>query len=141
MDHVITGRFRRAKFNLLCGDTREIIRSLPDLVLFNAVHNPNHVFCIQTKQPSTTLNFTLLPITFSELAKAVEQACTWIISSVADTHAAKQCADGSILKSRPVALFMESDVGLFIYLAALLTLNIPVSCTVRVGRRLLIKTN
>ena len=132
MNHVISSRFRRAHFNLLGGEdnSQEAIRGLPDLILFNAVHNPNHVFCIQAKQLSTASEFEFISITYSELAQGVERACAWIISNVAGAHAAKLCDDGGIIKSRPVALFMESDVGLFIYLAALLTLNIPVRFTV-----------
>lgn len=127
MEKVMTSRFRRAQFNLLGSEEdQETIRGLADLILFNAVHNPDHIFCIQAKQLSTVSEFEFIHITYSELAQAVERACAWIISNTAGAHAAKLCDDGSILKSRPVGLFMESDIGLFIYLAALLTLNIPV---------------
>jgi acyl-CoA synthetase (AMP-forming)/AMP-acid ligase II len=101
--------------------TSSTIRSLPDLIRFNAIHNPHHVFCIQSNADLESTS-----ITFLELAHAVERCCDWILTNVHGTSPAEQSADGSLEKSRPIALFMESDVCLFIYLAALLTLNIPV---------------
>lgn len=69
-----------------------------------------------------------ITITFLELAHAVEQCCDWILANieVARPNEQELRAEGSPAKGRPIALFMESDVSLFIYLAALLTLNVPV---------------
>lgn len=109
-------------------DDLSSICSLPDLIHFNALHNPDHVFCLQTKESrdASASAFDFTTITFFDLAHAVENCCNWILCNVRDVHPAELGEDGSIRKSSPVALFTESDVGLFIYLAALLTLNIPV---------------
>lgn len=123
--------FKRAEFDLLStqgSPSNSTIRCLPDLVLHNALHNPGHLFCLRTTQSSegfcAQLDFT--DVTFSELAQAVERCCAWILASVPNIHAAEVGKDGVIRKSRPLALFMESDLWLFIYLVASLTLNIPV---------------
>ena len=57
---------------------------------------------------------------------------------VSDMHLAEACSDGAVRKSPPVALFMESDVGLFVHIAALLALNVPVRPEIRSSKDLLI---
>lgn len=133
-----TRQFQRPLFNLTPNkdDSTSIstsndssnIRSLPDLIHFNAVHNPDHVFCLQTKESrdASASTFDYTSITFFDLAHAVENCCNSILSHVKNVNPAQLGEDGSIQKSPPVALFLESDVGLFIHLAALLSLNIPV---------------
>ncbi len=126
-----TRAFKRAEFDLLLNQessTDSIIRCLPDLILHNAHFNPDHLFCIHTthspERPHAQFEFT--SVTFAELALAVEGCCAWILANVPNVHAAEADKDGSVRKSRPLALFMESDLGLFIHLVAALTLNIPV---------------
>lgn len=126
-----TRAFKRAEFDLFLDEdssTDPIIRCLPDLILHNALHNPDHLFCIHTTQSpeGSQAPFEFTGVTFAELARAVEGCCAWILANVPGAHAAEVDEDGSIRKSRPLALFMESDLGLFIHLVASLTLNIPV---------------
>lgn len=135
----IRPRFQRPLINLIPTEDESAsvsnladlssICSLPELIYFNALHNPDYVFCLQTKESrdASASLFDFTSITFFDLAHAVENCCNWILSNVKNVHPAYMGEDGSIRKSSPVALFLESDVGLFIYLAALLTLNIPVS--------------
>lgn len=120
--------FERARFDLLLDQrpaTADTIRSLPDLIHFNAIHNPNTLFCIQLKQLAEN-ETEEIRVTFSELATAVEQCCVWILSTVKAVRPANLTSDGSVQKSPPVALFLESGVTLFVYMMALLTMNIPV---------------
>ena len=135
-------RFQRPNFSLLPippDSTTEweplnTLRTLPDLVHFNALHNPQHVFCLQSRQsPSTPGNFDFTSITFRQLGCAVESCCSWLLQNVPEAHAAR-LQDGDIVqKAPPIALFLESDVGLFIYIVALLTLNIPVRLSLSHG--------
>ena len=122
--------FMRAEFDLVGSpETLEpqTVRCLPDLIHFNATNNPTHVFCLQAQQQSSDCpKFDVRGIAFLELEQAVERCCRWILANVADVLPARIAKDGSVQKSKPVALLMESDVGLFVYVAALLTLNIPV---------------
>ena len=117
-----------------------LLRSLPDLVHFNAINNPNHVFCLQSSQSRATSTSTpspvridFTPITYHQLALAVENCCSWLLQHIAGAHPAILRNDSTVQKAPPVALFMESDVGLFIYMIALLALNIPVMCNLRRG--------
>ena len=123
--------FQRARFDILSDQqslSPSTIRSIRDLIDHNALHNPDHPFCIQCKQSTNGGENGLCyeNVTFRELKGAVDRCCQWILKTILEAHSAKVCDDGSIQKSRPVALFMESDLDLFIYIAALLTLNIPV---------------
>ncbi|KAL8728551.1 MAG: hypothetical protein Q9181_005308 [Wetmoreana brouardii] len=131
-------RFQRPNFQLLpipsdpAEDSEsgqlQTLRSLPDLVHYNAVHNPNHIFCLQaTRSPKYPDKMDFTDITFFQLACAVENCCSWILRNLPGAYGAK-LKDGLIVQKAPsIALFLESDVGLFIYILALLTLNIPVS--------------
>ena len=124
--------FERARFDLLLDQkitTADTIRSLPDLIHFNAIHNPHMLFCIQLKQstkPGLEKEVEDVRVTFSELATALEHCCVWILSTVKGIHPAHLTHDDSVRKSPPVALFLESGVTLFVYMMALLTLNVPV---------------
>ena len=135
MDPTDLGAFQRASFNLLPpsdsienDEDGQSIRCIPGLIHFNAVKNPHHVFCLQSWKVSndTASNFKYSYITYSQLARAVERCCDWILLNAPGTSEARLDPDGSVVKSAPIALFMESDVGLFIYMLSLLTLNIPV---------------
>lgn len=123
--------FQRARFDATLdhGDSHaNPIRCISDLIHFNAIYNPQHIFCIQSRQASKPKEgIESVKVTFSELAQSIERCCSWILLNVAGTQQAQLTADGIVRKSPPVALFLESDLTLFIYLTALLTLNIPVS--------------
>ena len=71
--------FRRAAFDLTndkTDSTKHTIRSLPDLILYNAVHNPQAIFSAQAKQPSHSGGeFGFLDVSFLELAQSVERCC------------------------------------------------------------------
>lgn len=126
--------FERPRFTPLppkptAEDQREIITSLPDLIKFNARHNPDHAFCIQARSSSErngavkhkNAAFDARSITFAQLETAV-YACASAIS----TLASRNQESNHLTTSQPLALYLESDVGLFFHLAALLTLNLPV---------------
>ncbi|KAF2173929.1 hypothetical protein M409DRAFT_16197 [Zasmidium cellare ATCC 36951] len=90
------------------------IFTLPDLVDFNAQHNPDHVFCYQARKRDDG-SVHLIEITHKKLRELVLCCQSWLRSRTAE----------HISKSRPVALFMESDVGLWIHMLALLGLGVP----------------
>jgi len=127
----IPAGFRRPVFNLILDEidsTTESIRSLPDLILYNAIHNPKGIFSAQARQPSKRgKDFEIIEVSFLELALSVERCCAWILGNINEAHEARIDNGGCVQKCKPVALLLESDLTLFIYIAALLTLNIPVS--------------
>ncbi len=123
--------FRRPVFNLVSDETEltsDSIRSLPDLILYNAIHNPEVIFSAQARQPSKQgKELEIVDVSFLELALDVERCCAWILGNINGAHEARIDNNGRVQKCKPVALLLESDLTLFVYLAALLTLNIPVS--------------
>ncbi|KAF9018364.1 acetyl-CoA synthetase-like protein [Hymenopellis radicata] len=118
MDYSST--FIRPHINIGYGQDRLYgVESLPELIEFNARHNPNHVFALQTRPGDAPAR----EITFSELQTAVENACAWLVSSGATVIRTSRET-----KVPPVAILMGSDVGIFIYMAALNRLGTPVLC-------------
>ncbi|VDB88513.1 unnamed protein product [Peniophora sp. CBMAI 1063] len=111
--------FFRAHLNLgFEPDVPEGINSLPELVAFNAKQNPDHVFGLQLRSGETSL---ARQITFAELSSAVERAAGWLVKSCVTT--------GRSLRSdkvAPVAILLGSDIGIFIYMCALLRIGTPV---------------
>lgn len=106
------------------------IRSLIDLINFNATNNPEHIFCFQAfaKPANDSGNeeddkYNSQSITFKALKDAVNSCSSWIRDNLISSDQAGM----SKLKPAPVALYMESDLGLFIHMVALLALGTPVS--------------
>jgi hypothetical protein len=105
---------------------REQIESLPDLIDFNAQHNPDHVFCLQASfskdhdddTAERPEGFHGRPITFRELGVAVAVCAAWLSGLRQMDHQGRP---------KPLALYLQSDVGLFLHLSALLSLDVPVS--------------
>lgn len=127
--------FKRPQFSPLPAKTEEetepeAISSLPDLIQFNAQHNPDHLFCIQAHQ-SIHDNLDVLEvgsraydgcsITFKQLDDAIRGCVDWLSNLLDSQDQVNDCR-----LQGPVALYLESDVGLFFHLAALLNLDIPV---------------
>ncbi|KAI3327547.1 acetyl-CoA synthetase-like protein [Xylariaceae sp. AK1471] len=105
------------------------ISSLPDLIRFNAKHNHSNVFCLQAESENTSQaqldgvvrHYSAREITFKSLEWAVASCARWISNNVPLPG-----LDSEVSSRKPIALFLESDVGLFIHLAALLAIDIPV---------------
>ncbi|KAL2869078.1 uncharacterized protein BJX67DRAFT_387180 [Aspergillus lucknowensis] len=105
--------FNRAALRLDEGLSADGVHSLPDLIQFNADHNPDYLFAIQEVKVNNQRQ--LERVTFRSLYHAVLACREWL------------SANCTVLDStKPVGVFMESDLGLFIYLSALLSLEIPV---------------
>lgn len=100
------------------------ISSLPDLVRFNARENPHHVFALQAEinhgGPNETSEniYNVSQITFEQLEILIRRCVSWIRNTATTL--------GSNGERNPVALYLESDIGLFIYLVALLSIDVPV---------------
>lgn len=127
MPGISSAAFQRPRFIALPPkDTAdEDISSIPDLIRFNSLHNPDRVFCIQSElskenQPYESPNkYSGVSITYKQLDDAVCRCAEWLRNSPATR-------DGVQKLESPVALYLESDVGLFIHMMALQTLNNPV---------------
>ncbi|KAL2851873.1 hypothetical protein BJY01DRAFT_232774 [Aspergillus pseudoustus] len=101
------------------------IRTLPEVIEFNARENPDHVFCLQAKKSLDSSISTLIPVTNVRLIDAVAQCAKWLRANL-ELQLPAVTEDGSITKGAPVALLMESDVGLWIHEMALMGMGVPV---------------
>lgn len=126
----MSSTFKRPVFKLV-GESPSTndsnIRSLPDLLEFNSIHNPSHLFCIQALSQQDESKHHLRRITFEEFDTAVHRCCRWIERHVGSISEARNLAENR----QPIALFIESNIGLFTFVLALLSLNIPVSSSIR----------
>ena len=120
--------FRRPAFSALpptVSNEKQIL-SLPDLIRYNGEHNKDHLFCIQTEtnQEIGVNSYGAKRITFGDLENAVENCAEWMQNIF---QPVEKLGIPPLNIKNPVAVYMESDVGLFVHIAALQALNIPVS--------------
>ncbi|ETS86536.1 hypothetical protein PFICI_00364 [Pestalotiopsis fici W106-1] len=96
------------------------IRTLPELVDFHFEKNPDHLFCFQAEKHNS-----LVPITYGHLSHAVARCQAWLDEQAIGSQPIVG-PDGQAEKCAPVAIFMESHVGLAVFLLACMGKGIPV---------------
>ena len=103
------------------------IRSLPDLVEFHIKNNPQHLFCIQAKKPSSEDDAHLFtPVSYKRLEQAILRCQSWLKNNAPSIYNSS-LGDGQISRScPPVAILMESHVGLAVFILTLMGMGIPV---------------
>ncbi|KAI2624987.1 hypothetical protein GGR54DRAFT_545064 [Hypoxylon sp. NC1633] len=103
------------------------ISSLPDLIRFNARENPDHIFALQAEirhdgpESARENPYTASQITFGQLHGMIRGCVVWlrrVLTSIGQ--------DEDSGAQNPVAIYLESDIGLFSYLSALLSMKVPV---------------
>ena len=97
------------------------IRTLPALVDFHGEHNPQHLFCLQVERENH-----FLPVSYERLQHAIVRCQAWLEEQPIDLHPPIVDTDGHVTKCAPVAILMESHVGLAIYVLACMGKGIPV---------------
>ena len=105
--------FKRPPVTLLPASAEQPIRTIPELIDYNATHNPDVLFCVQAVKDAAPVR-----ITFGQLRGAISRRC-------AQLRVELQLKPGS-QKGTTVALVMESDVELLVHLFALLGMGVPV---------------
>ncbi|GLB38787.1 putative acetyl-CoA synthetase-like protein [Lyophyllum shimeji] len=120
MSPVLAGStFIRPHINLGYGqDHPSGVKSLPELIEFDASHNPDHIFGLQDRVGDDVSPYEM---TFSQLQSAVEYASSWLV--------ARGCTTGRTRRDQtvaPVGILLGSDIAIFIYMAALLRIGTPV---------------
>jgi acyl-CoA synthetase (AMP-forming)/AMP-acid ligase II len=117
--------FRRAPLKTAQTDvSSQTIRTIPELIDFHARQNPDHVFCMQSDSSLEGEEFHT--VDYACLENAILACQTSILGDIGPACLPRQNADGSIVKSAPVALLMESDLSILLYLFSLFGLGIPV---------------
>lgn len=133
MRHTSSKHFVRPRFHpspsksFSATSDQDEISSLSGLIRFNAEKNNKEIFCKQAlivqnpaldeDDKSFGNKYHCCSISYGQLDAAVRACAAWI---------GKALRRALMEDHRPIALYMESDVGLFIYLAALTELKIPV---------------
>ncbi|KAL4940296.1 hypothetical protein BDV06DRAFT_230437 [Aspergillus oleicola] len=100
------------------------LQTLPEVIEFNAQANPDHVFCLQAKKSPDSAIPSLVSVTNHQLKEAISRCATWLQTNVRPQL--PTVVDGSVHKGAPVALLMESDIGLLLYEMALIGMGVPV---------------
>lgn len=146
--------FEAAPIDLRQPEAEATIRTIPELIDYNAQANPEALFCVQAlhtlnndvpKNPSgPDASPSAVYVTMRHLRTAVLRCSRRLQAEVLDTtsltkvsSAAPSSSGGGgggdpanstqqPQKPDPVALFMDSDMGLVIHLFALLSLGVPV---------------
>ncbi|CAG7993912.1 unnamed protein product [Penicillium salamii] len=97
------------------------IRTLPDLIDFHGKHNPQDLFCLQG-----TKELDFVPVSYKRLQCAIVRCQDVLRRENPGLHPPKLDAEGRVKKCSPVALLMESHVGLAIYVLACMGMGVPV---------------
>lgn len=102
------------------------IRTIPELIEFNARANPDALYCVQALRPKDEQTTKASQVTMCQLRNAVWQCSGdlrgWVVGL--DDSSALIDAQGQV-KPDPVALLLDSDIGLLIHLFSLLSLGVP----------------
>lgn len=102
----------------------KVIKTVAELIDFNADQNPDHVFCLQMTRQSP--NNRLQPVSFSLLRGMIVTCQEWILDTVREAKQPFLDVHGVTMKCMPVAIFMDSNLDLLVHLFALVGLGIPV---------------
>ncbi len=121
--------FIRPRINLgYDDDWPDAVNTLPELIEFAAKHNPEHIFGLQARADCGVTSrdsggdLSFFRITFVQLRRVIERASAWLVNSGATAGRTRR-----IDHIPPVAIFLGSDVTIFMYMAALLRIGAPVS--------------
>jgi acyl-CoA synthetase (AMP-forming)/AMP-acid ligase II/nucleoside-diphosphate-sugar epimerase/acyl carrier protein len=110
------------------GDNGDV-KTLAELIEFNAKYNPHHVFCLQTLpgfDQHKTEEENFLYITHSGFRDAIGTCQEWLLKNIPEIQLPSKDEKGAFQKGPTIAVFMESDICLLTYLAALIGLGVPV---------------
>lgn len=113
---------------------KDEIRTLPELLEWNARENPDHLFCVQAEKKrqigESNDPYELTSITNDDFKRAVGRCVRWLegnVPGLKDLGSPDGDAEKVTGKPPAVALLMESDVGILIHLFALMSIGVPVS--------------
>lgn len=96
---------------------------MPDVLLvdFHGKHNPHHIFCTQT-----TRHRNLVPVSDAKQQSATAGCQAKLRAENSSLHPPTVDADGVVTKCAPLAIMMESHVGLAIYVLACMGMGVLV---------------
>ena len=125
-ENIYPATFRKADIDMT-DFAHSPIKTWPQLIEFNAQHNPHHIFCMQARSNE---NNDFLTITYNELRHAVVMCSRWLVENVTGLQLPVRQEDNSYKKGRPVAVLAESDLTLMLYMMASISLGVPVGANI-----------
>ncbi|KAL8722888.1 MAG: hypothetical protein Q9225_000721 [Loekoesia sp. 1 TL-2023] len=121
--------FNQGKVDLQDQD-RSRIQTVPELIEHNALYNPEHVFCIQAqkqaRKQASAPGLSLRSVSYFQLKLSIARCQAWLLRTIVQLRTPAIKSDGTVEKGRPIALFVESDVGLLVHLFSFMSLGVPV---------------
>jgi hypothetical protein len=108
------------------------LKTVAQLIDFNAQHNPNYLFCLQAEKPLDGVKDPpLLRITHKSFQAMILSCQTWVQEHIKEIQLPMKDERGDIVKGAPIGILLDSDIGLLVYLFALVGLGVPVRSTQR----------
>jgi len=101
--------------------TENGIRTILELIDFNACENANHLFCVQALKDGGSIG-----ISHRQLKQAIHSCRNHLIATMSKLQVPEDDSQGKVVKPPPVALLGESNVVLLIHLLALVSIGVPV---------------
>jgi acyl-CoA synthetase (AMP-forming)/AMP-acid ligase II len=104
----------------------EGIKTVNELVEFHAKVNPTHRFCIQAQKSGPESEVSFLDVTYASLKRGILSCQIWLREKVNELQPPRVDSTGRVTKGAPIAIFMDSNTSLILYVFALMGLGVPV---------------
>jgi hypothetical protein len=120
--------FKLPNFDVSSPPTKHTqLKTIAQLLDFNAKNNPNYIFCVQAERPLDDVKGPpLLRLTHKSFQAMTLNCQIWTQEHVKELQIPILDEKGTIAKGAPIALLLDSDIGLLAYFFALAGLGIPV---------------
>lgn len=103
------------------------IRTVPELVDFNAKFNPTHTFALQAQKANSGSDLNFLNVNYDMLHRSVLRCQEWFVKTISELQLPEEDHNRNLKKGAPIAFCMESNIGMIIHILALMGLGVPVA--------------
>lgn len=118
--------FKPADIDLKQPSTSDSIRTIPELIEYNAKVNPDALYCIQALKPQDEQTTKASRVSMRQLRNAIWRCSDNLRGGLIGFDDLSASKEGQTpIKPEPVALLLDSDMGLLVHLFSLLSLGVP----------------
>lgn len=118
--------FKPADIDLKQPLTSGSIRTVPELIEYNAKVNPDTLYCVQALKPQDEQTTEASQVSMRQLRDAIWRCSGDLRGGLIGLDDLSASKEGQIpIKPDPVAILLDSDIGLLIHLFSLLSLGVP----------------
>ncbi|KAL1851969.1 putative NRPS-like protein biosynthetic cluster [Diaporthe australafricana] len=118
--------FKPADIDLKRASSSAAIRTIPELIEYNAKVNPNALYCVQALKSRDGQTRNVSQVSMRELRDAIWRCSNDLRECLIGLDdSTTGTSDLVQVKPDPVAILMDSDVGLLIHLFSLIALGVP----------------